>query len=53
MRMQNSPPTPKEGINASLALVLDEPSTFNGPGCNSDDYDGLDVRKAVRFESSV
>ncbi|CEL56744.1 putative aminopeptidase [Rhizoctonia solani AG-1 IB] len=48
----NSPPTPKEGINASLALVLDEPSTFTGPGCNSDDYDGLDVRKAVVFMSS-
>ncbi|QRW24512.1 Peptidase family M28 protein [Rhizoctonia solani] len=47
-----SPSTPKEGITAGLALVLDEPDTFLGSGCHRDDYDGLDVRRAIVFMSA-
>ncbi|KAF8711955.1 PA domain, partial [Rhizoctonia solani] len=47
-----SPSTPKEGITAGLALVLDEPNTFIGSGCHRDDYDGLDVRRAIVFMSA-
>ncbi|KAF8756248.1 aminopeptidase [Rhizoctonia solani] len=46
------PSTPKEGITAGLALVLDEPDTFLGSGCHRDDYDGLDVRRAIVFMSA-
>ncbi|ELU36206.1 peptidase family m28 domain-containing protein [Rhizoctonia solani AG-1 IA] len=43
-----SPSTPKEGITAGLALVLDEPDTFLGSGCHRDDYDANKVAVAKR-----